>query len=141
MHYTRVVTTWQHGWVQNMSLREAAPRQGVYILRFWETRSFPPDAPVTWRFSAQDPRTGERRGFADLDGLMAFLAARTGEQAGPSYGRAFPGPGLADNHAADRGGGPLASRDYTTDRGGPPADVWSADSPEQNTPTDHGDQL
>lgn len=78
-----------HGWVQNMSLREAAPRQRVFILRFWETRSLPPDAPVTWRFSAQDPRTGERRGFADLDGLMAFLAAQTTGQTGSSHG----GPG------------------------------------------------
>ena len=83
-----------------MIFREAAPRQRVYILRFWETRSLPPDAPVTWRFSAQDPQTGERRGFADLDGLMAFLAAQTGEPAGSRTGS----PGVAASAAHTRPG-------------------------------------
>jgi hypothetical protein len=123
-----------------MSLREAAPRQGVYILRFWETRSFPPDAPVTWRFSAQDPRPGVRRGFADLDGLMAFLAARTGEQAGPGDSRAFPGPEIADSHPTPREDGPLAPGNGMTAWRTPP-DVRPADSPEQNMPSDLGDSL
>jgi hypothetical protein len=122
-----------------MSLREAAPRQGVYILRFWETRSFPPDAPVTWRFSAQDPRTGERRGFADLDGLMAFLAARTGAQAGPSYGRAFPNPEAVDSHTSAREDEPLASSGPAA--WWPPPLARPVDSPEENTPNDVGVEL
>ncbi len=113
MDYTRLYCEWQHPPVGNMFIREAVPRQRVYILRFWETRSLPPDAPVTWRFSAQDPQTGERHGFADLDGLMAFLAAQTGEQTGRLTGRADghqPGShsarasdasGIADGHATE----------------------------------------
>jgi hypothetical protein len=122
-----------------MSLREAAPRQGVYILRFWETRSFPPDAPVTWRFSAQDPRTGERRGFANLDGLMAFLAAQTGVQAGPSYGKAFPGPEAVDSHTSAPEDEPSASSGEAAWR--PPPLARPADSPEEDAPNDLGVEL
>lgn len=86
MDYTRLYYEWQQALVRNMIIRDATPRQRVYILRFWETRSVPPDEPVTWRFSAQDPQTGERRGFADLDGLMAFLAAQTTERDGRQTG-------------------------------------------------------
>lgn len=57
--------------------RDTVPRQGVLILRFWETRSDAPDAPATWHFSTQDPQSGERRGFADLKSLMDFLASQT----------------------------------------------------------------
>ena len=62
--------------------RDTAPRQHVFILRAWETRSELPDVPVTWHFSTQDPQTGERRGFASLEGLMDFLAGQTGQPAG-----------------------------------------------------------
>jgi hypothetical protein len=115
-----------------MTLREAAPRQHVYILRFWETRSLPPDAPVTWRFSAQDPQTGERRGFADLDGLMVFLAAQTGELNSPSHRGRFPGPGLAASHAADPDNGPLPSQLAVTAPGRLPENSCSVESTEPN---------
>jgi hypothetical protein len=125
-----------------MTIRQAAPRQRVYILRFWETRSLPPDAPVTWRFSAQDPQTGERRGFADLDGLMAFLAAQTGEHTIARHGGSFPRPGPADARpiAPDRGPGQdQVSQDLPLPVHPPalaplrrtPAS-WTADSAERN---------
>ena len=30
-------------------------------------------APKVWRFSLEDPRTGQRRGFADLEALVVYL--------------------------------------------------------------------
>ncbi len=50
-----------------MSILSRAPRYQAYLLRCWA------DAPGSWRFSMEDPHTGERRGFADLNALMAFI--------------------------------------------------------------------
>ena len=56
-----------------MSIFGKPPRYCVYVLRFWEERSRHPDRPGVWRFSLEDPRTGERRGFASLEAVVAFL--------------------------------------------------------------------
>jgi hypothetical protein len=45
-------------------------RYHAYLLRLWQTGE---DEAVAWRVLLEDPRTGERRGFADLDSLFAFL--------------------------------------------------------------------
>ncbi|MFN8595896.1 MAG: hypothetical protein U0559_06900 [Anaerolineae bacterium] len=47
-----------------------AQRYRAYLLRLWLTDG--EDAAV-WRASLEDPRTGERRGFADLESLFAFI--------------------------------------------------------------------
>jgi hypothetical protein len=44
-------------------------------LRLWQ--EIGEDSPV-WRASLESPRTGERRGFADLASLVAFLEEQTG---------------------------------------------------------------
>jgi len=45
-------------------------RYQSYLLRCWEER----DADLTlWRFSLEDPRTGQRRGFANLTELVIAL--------------------------------------------------------------------
>ena len=49
------------------------PRYRSYVLAFWEERSKDPDLPAVWRFSLQDPHTGQRRGFASLAALLASL--------------------------------------------------------------------
>ena len=49
------------------------PRYRSYLLTFWEERSQGPSVPVVWRFSLEDPHTGQRRGFADLAALIAAL--------------------------------------------------------------------
>ena len=56
-----------------MTLFDKPPRYRSYVLTFWEERRGDPDAPVVWRFSLQDPRTGQRRGFASLEKVMSFL--------------------------------------------------------------------
>ncbi len=42
----------------------------AYLLRLWRTGDG--DSAV-WRVLLEDPHTGERRGFADLNSLIAFL--------------------------------------------------------------------
>ncbi len=63
----------------------------AYMLRFWEIRSRDPNHPPAWRFSLEDPHTGDRLGFADLEALVAFLQTeladigrQTGSASNPS---------------------------------------------------------
>jgi hypothetical protein len=41
-----------------------------YLLRLWQTKG---GGEMVWRASLEDSQTGERRGFASLDALFAFL--------------------------------------------------------------------
>ena len=52
---------------------ELPPRYCSYLLRCWEERSDDPLSPHPWRFSLEDPHTGQRRGFATFEALVAFL--------------------------------------------------------------------
>jgi len=64
----------------------------VYVLTAWQERPASPERPAVWRFSLEDTRVRERRGFADLKQLTAFLEeqmeaggqARRGERAAGS---------------------------------------------------------
>jgi hypothetical protein len=56
-----------------VAIPDKPPRYRSYLLTFWEERSRDPDVPVVWRFSLQDPHTGQRRGFAHLETLVAAL--------------------------------------------------------------------
>jgi hypothetical protein len=47
-----------------------------YLLRLWRSGA---GAESTWRASLESPLTSERRGFASLKDLFAFLEAETGE--------------------------------------------------------------
>ena len=49
------------------------PRYRSYVLTFWEERSSDPGTSVVWRFSLQDPRTGQRHSFASFEDWMTFL--------------------------------------------------------------------
>lgn len=48
----------------------------AYILRLWQERAASSARPAVWRFSLEDTHTRQRRGFGDLDGLVAFLQAQ-----------------------------------------------------------------
>jgi hypothetical protein len=50
-------------------------RHRSYLLRIWRAGNH--DAPE-WRFFLEDVHTHEHQAFADLDSLMAFLAAQLG---------------------------------------------------------------
>ena len=55
-------------------------RYRVYLLRLWQVDGG--DGQPVWRAALEDARTGERRGFADLARLYAFLEAQTASWAG-----------------------------------------------------------
>ena len=46
----------------------------AYLLRLWRSGS---EVGSEWRASLEDAHTGEMRGFGTMDGLIAFLLART----------------------------------------------------------------
>ena len=48
----------------------AARRYEAYLLRVWESDQA---GQLIWRASLESSDTGERRGFADLDSLFAYL--------------------------------------------------------------------
>ena len=48
----------------------------AYLLRLWRVNS---GRSTVWHASLEDSRTGERKGFADLRGLLAFLEETTNE--------------------------------------------------------------
>lgn len=52
----------------------------AFLLRLWLVETG--DPPV-WRASLEDPHTGERRGFADLARLFAYLKEQTDEPLSP----------------------------------------------------------
>lgn len=52
---------------------DTPPRYRSYLLTVWEERNPDPNLPAVWRFSLEDPHTGQRRGFANLAALVAAL--------------------------------------------------------------------
>ncbi len=55
------------------------PAGYAYILRLWQERPALSERPAVWRISLTDTRSGERRGFGDVEALLAFLRTRMGE--------------------------------------------------------------
>ena len=47
----------------------------AYLLRLWNAN---PDGIPAWHASLEDPHTGERHGFADLEQLYTFLQEQIG---------------------------------------------------------------
>jgi hypothetical protein len=45
-----------------------------YLLRVWRSNG---EGPSAWRASLENPHTGERMGFADMEGLFSFLRQHT----------------------------------------------------------------
>jgi hypothetical protein len=56
------------------SMTTQEPRYLAYMLRLWQVRD---NDEMMWRASLEDPHTGERRGFASLEMLVAFLREQT----------------------------------------------------------------
>jgi hypothetical protein len=61
-----------------MDRRPESPTTRAYMLRFWKVGNPDSQATPTWRFSLEDPHTGEKLGFADLDAFVAFLVEELG---------------------------------------------------------------
>ena len=82
----------QRWWNNPLSLQdpEGLPKQAMttgqrrylaYMLRLWQVDSG--EEPV-WRASLESPHTGERRSFANLEMLFAFLEEHTRGRARPA---------------------------------------------------------
>jgi hypothetical protein len=56
-----------------MTIYDKPPHYSSYLLTFWEERSQDSKVPKVWRLSLEDPRIGQRFGFADLEALVAFM--------------------------------------------------------------------
>lgn len=56
-------------------------RYRAYLLRLWLAEG--EDGQPVWRAALEDARTNERRGFADLARLCAFLEGQTEHWIGP----------------------------------------------------------
>lgn len=56
-------------------MRGKRPAYRSYLLRVWRASG---DEPRMWRMSLEESHTGERRGFAGLDQLIAFLEDQLG---------------------------------------------------------------
>ena len=48
-------------------------RYQVYVLRLWQEPGDTREHSAMWRFVLEEPKTGQRRGFADFSALMDFL--------------------------------------------------------------------
>lgn len=59
-----------------MSIHASKRPYHSYLLRLWPAND---QGQVTWRASLENPRTGERLGFASLERLFAFLQDQTAE--------------------------------------------------------------
>lgn len=75
-----------------------------YLLRLWRA---PNGDDQPWRASLQDTMTGERRGFADLEALCAFLHTQIGTCPAPGGE-----PGREDTVALHQGGSPCNPNTY-----------------------------
>jgi hypothetical protein len=58
--------------------REQPPQRRYFLLACWEERGDQQPGVVRWRFSLQDPRTGHRWAFPDLEALLAGLDGQLG---------------------------------------------------------------
>jgi hypothetical protein len=56
-----------------MELFDRPPYYRSYLVTFWQERSQDPNQTTVWRFSLEDPRTDQRRGFATLKALVDAL--------------------------------------------------------------------
>jgi hypothetical protein len=62
----------------SMNIEPVSTKQPVYLsylLRLWRT---PTAGEAAWRASLENPQTGERRGFASLDAMVAYLRRQIG---------------------------------------------------------------
>lgn len=62
------------------------PSYRAFLLRLWQEQGRTPE-PCPWRFSLEDPHTGERRGYGSFEALIAGLwQEMTGEKQQPFLG-------------------------------------------------------
>jgi hypothetical protein len=63
-----------------MSTLNKTPHYKSYLLRFWQEQRQNARLPTIWRFSLEDPHTGQRQGFANLEALFNFLKDKLSDE-------------------------------------------------------------
>jgi hypothetical protein len=56
-----------------MNVPVEPPRHRTYVLHLWREHAAQPDRSAEWRFSVEEPCTGQRRGFASMRALTDFI--------------------------------------------------------------------
>ena len=69
-------------WERALAFFDEPPRYYTFLLTVWEERNQDPNSPGVWRFRLEDPRTGQRQGFANLEALMVALGQEMDETQG-----------------------------------------------------------
>jgi hypothetical protein len=72
-----------------MPLLDTPPHYRAFLLRFWAEHGQAPDS-FTWRFTLEDPHSGERQGFRDLEALVAWLRTEMRDEQEAALARALP---------------------------------------------------
>jgi hypothetical protein len=62
-----------------LNVFRAPLRYQAYVLRLWQEQAATPERVAVWRFMLEDPKTRQRRGFENLECLLAFLSAQMNE--------------------------------------------------------------
>ncbi len=71
--------SFNRGEMRSMRISNDPLSYHVFVLRCWQEHSGHPELNA-WRFNLQDPGTGQHRGFATLEALLAFLTNQFGAQ-------------------------------------------------------------
>lgn len=74
-----------------MSFFVRPPSYRAFLLRIWEERGGEGARSSAWRFSLEDPESGKRRGFADVQALTDFLQAELARNAAATEEASEPG--------------------------------------------------
>ena len=67
-----------------MHRHEQPPGYQAYLLRMWQERTAADGHGPVWRFQLEEPHTGRRQGFRDLDALLAELREVVAGDKGPA---------------------------------------------------------
>ena len=59
-----------------MTFNAKPPHYRTLLLTFWAERNQDQNSQPVWRFRLEDPHTGQRFGFANLEALVAGLEQR-----------------------------------------------------------------
>ncbi len=63
-----------------MKLLTDQTNYSVFVLRIWQEKEPNWDRGFAWRFSLEDPNTGERKGFTSMEAMIDYLEQHTGRQ-------------------------------------------------------------
>lgn len=58
-----------------MTSKQTQPAYRAFLVRLWQ------ESENNWRATLEDPHTGQRRAFADVDTLLAYIRAQVGPEA------------------------------------------------------------